>query len=392
MIKSTKYYSKKINNIADGCKQCVLGRKSVIFVTGICPKNCFYCPLSEQKKNKDVIFANERQLKNENDINAIIEEINSCNSYGAGFTGGDPLAKLERTIKYIKLLKKKFGKKFHIHLYTSPELISSDKLKQLNDSGLDEIRLHPDLLNDKLWNKIELFFYKNNKTKYQFKLGVEIPLIPRYEKHIKKLVDYFLPKINFINLNELEISDTNACHLVERKFHTKDQLSYGVAGSEELGNKLLNYINATYPDKNVHYCTCKLKDAVQLRNRLKLRAKNTARKFDIVTEDGTFIRGVIYLPELKPEFNYKKKLEKINSNKIKKEKIILKLEKSKKEIIKKFQLPSNLIEIDNQKLRLITNIGVVQHLAKEIKKIKLIPAVVEQYPTYDQMEVDVDFL
>jgi len=249
-----------------------------------------------------------------------------------------------------------------------------------------------DLINDKLWNKIELFFDKKNKIKYKFKLGVEIPLIPRYEMQIKKLVDYFLPKINFINLNELEISDTNACHLVERKFHTKNQLSYGVAGSEELGKKLLNYINATYPDKNVHYCTCKLKDAVQLRNRLKLRAKNTAKKFDIITDDGTFIRGVIYLPELKPEFDYKKELEKINSNKIKKEKILLKLEKTKKTIIDEFEIPSNLIEIDAQKLRLITNIGVVQHLAKEIKKMKLIPAIVEQYPTYDQMEVDIDFL
>ncbi len=403
MIRSTKFYSKKINNIAEGCKQCVLGRKSVVFVTGLCPKNCFYCPLSEQKKNKDVIFVNERQLKcqkskifehaqkqqfltNENDTGAIIEEVTACKSYGAGFTGGDPLVKIDRTCRYIKLLKKKFGKKFHIHLYTSPESISKERLKKLNSAGLDELRLHPDLIKDKFWNKVGLC------TGYKFIVGVEIPLIPRYEKQIKKLVDYFLPKINFLNLNELEISDTNACHLVERKFHTKDRLSYGVAGSEELGKKLLNYINTTYPKTNVHYCTCKLKDAVQLRNRLKLRAQNMKRKFDIVTKDGTFIRGVIYLPELKPEFNYKKKIEKINSQKIKKEKIMKKLNNMKKNLMTEFKIPAELIEIDDKKLRLITNIGVVEHLAKEIKKMKLIPAVVEQYPTYDQMEVNIDFL
>jgi len=91
MIK-TKYFSWKLNNLAAGCNQCILGRKLVVFVTGICPKDCFYCPLSEQKKNNDVIFANERPLRDEDDIDALIDEAALSKSWGAGFTGGDPLA------------------------------------------------------------------------------------------------------------------------------------------------------------------------------------------------------------------------------------------------------------------------------------------------------------
>jgi pyruvate formate-lyase activating enzyme-like uncharacterized protein len=48
--------------------------------------------------------------------------------------------------------------------------------------------------------------------------------------------------------------------------------------------------------------------------------------------------------------------------------------------------------VDNQKLRIITNVGVVQKLSKNLHSKGLIPAIVEQYPTWDQMEVDVEFL
>ncbi|GIU70208.1 MAG: hypothetical protein KatS3mg002_1444 [Candidatus Woesearchaeota archaeon] len=158
IIENTKYYSWKINDLPEGCKKCVSGDKLVMFVTGICPRKCPYCPLSEQKKDNDVIFANERQLTNDNDTIAIIEEAIACKSKGAGFTGGDPLSKIDRTCYYIRLLKKKFGKKFHIHLYTSMELLNDENLKKLNNSGLDELRFHPDLMNKKLWEKVKLFF------------------------------------------------------------------------------------------------------------------------------------------------------------------------------------------------------------------------------------------
>ena len=258
-MEKTKYYSWKTGELADGCKQCVLGRKLVVFVTGICPRNCFYCPLSEQKKNMDVIFANERQLVDENETNALIEEAKACKSLGAGITGGDPLSRIDRTCRYIKLLKNEFGKKFHIHLYAILETLNTKNLKMLEDAGLDELRLHPDFMSDKNWKNIDLLFDKG-KRKYSYDLGIEIPCIPGFDVQTKKLVDYFAEKIDFLNLNELEISDTNSCELVDREFVTKDKLSYGVKGSQELAINLLKYYEDKYPKLNVHYCTCKLKD------------------------------------------------------------------------------------------------------------------------------------
>jgi len=337
----------------------------------------------------DVIFANERQLIDENETNALIEEAKACKSLGAGITGGDPLARIERTSRYIKLLKKEFGKNFHIHLYAILETLNSKNLKMLEDAGLDELRLHPDFTTDKNWKNIDLLFYKG-KRKYSFDLGVEIPCIPGFDIQTKKLIDYFAGKIDFLNLNELEISDTNSCELVNRSFVTKDRLSYGVKGSEELALHLLKYCEEKYSKLNVHYCTCKLKDGVQLKERLKLRAQNTKKIFDIVTEDGTFVRGVIYSHNLKPSFGYKIILQNILP--MEKEKLLKELNDARDDLIKEFGLPDNILIVDEQKFRIITNVGVVKKLSKKLHAKGLIPAIVEQYPTWDQMEVDVEFL
>jgi pyruvate formate-lyase activating enzyme-like uncharacterized protein len=273
------------------------------------------------------------------------------------------------------------------------ETLSPKNLKMLEDAGLDELRLHPDFTSDKKWKNIELLFDVKNfeiKRKYSFDLGVEIPCIPGYDVQTKKLIDYFSDKITFLNLNELEISDTNSCELVDRKFVTKDRTSYGVKGSQELALTLLKYCSDKYPKLNVHYCTCKLKDGVQLKERLRLRANNTKKAFDIVTEDGTFVRGAIFLSNLKPSFGYMTILK--NLFPVEREKLLKELNATRKSLIDEFGLPGDMIIVDEQKLRLLTNVGVVKKLAKLLHKKGLVPAIVEQYPTWDQMEVDVEFL
>jgi pyruvate formate-lyase activating enzyme-like uncharacterized protein len=361
----------------------------VLFITGICSRDCFYCPLSDKKKSKDVIYINERRIHNKDDTAALIDEVRACGSEGVGITGGDPLAKIERTCKYIRVLKKEFGKNFHVHLYTIPESLTAKRLKMLGDAGLDELRLHPDLVNDTNWSRIFLAYDINGLPRYNYKIGIEIPAIPRYFARTKKLIDYFLDKIDFLNINELEIADTESCKLIQRKFRAKNMTSYGVAGSEQLAINLLKYVNINYPDKNVHYCTCKLKDAVQLAKRLKIRAHNTRKVFDIVTQEGTFIRGAIYDMSILPSFDYANRLENIVF--LERKKILSRLRLIRNNLIRTYKIPAEMMQIDAQKLRIITNIGIVKKLAKVIKP-RFIPAIIEQYPTYDQMEVNVEFL
>ncbi len=375
-ISKTNFYSWKKGTLPKGCSMCVRGEKLVLFVTGICPNKCFFCPISEQKAGKDVVYANEWKIAREKDI---LEEAKLTKAKGAGITGGDPLVKLDRVVHYIRLLKKKFGKKFHIHLYTPLTLVNEARLKKLYSAGLDEIRFHPMLDRPAEWPRILL------ARKFGWDVGVEIPVISGKQKETIHLLDFIEDKVDFLNLNELEISDTNVNKLVERGFKTKDNLSYAVKGSQEMALQLLNYLKKSR--LNVHYCTAQTKDKAQLSRRIKRRALNVAKKFDFVTKDGTLVRGCIYLKNLVPGVGYRKLIEKANAKLI-----IRKLNGMKAVIQKRFRIPKSLIAVDPLKLRIITSIAVVDELNRELKKLSLIPAIVEEYPTWDAMEVDVQFL
>ena len=314
-------------------------------------------------------------------METILKEAELCGAKGAGITGGDPLVKLARTVTIIKNFKQRFGQHFHIHLYTSLNLITEETLKQLYYSGLDEIRVHPDLDDRTLWSKISLL------KKFSWDVGVEIPLIPTKEKETKEVIDFIQTKIDFINLNELEISDTNANHLVEKHFLPKNSISHGVGGSEELGLRMLDYVEKKYPSLKVHYCTTTLKDRVQLAERIKRRAKNIKEIFDVVTEEGMLKRGAIYLPEINPQMT-RETLKKIKQNERLVNQFLERLNILKEELLKKFKITNT--KIDVQKLRILLSQKDVKKYAKEIKKMNLIPALVEEYPTYDGLEIEIE--
>ena len=115
----------------------------------------------------------------------------------------------------------------------------------------------------------------------------------------------------------------------------------------------------------MHYCTATLKDKVQLANRIKRRAKNVAKDYDIITKEGLLFRGAIYCK---------------NSA------------KTKKQLMREFKIPSKLIEADKDRKRLLTGAWIVNKLKKELKQKKLEIALVEEYPTWDCLNITKEFL
>ncbi|MFW6282723.1 MAG: radical SAM protein [Minisyncoccales bacterium] len=351
-IENTKFYSQKIGLLPKGCQMCVKGEKLVIYITGICPRKCFYCPLSEKRKDKDVIYINEWKT---NKIEDAIKEAKISSAKGCSFTGGDPLAKLDRTLEYIKALKKEFGKKFHIHLYTSLILLNEQTLQKLYEAGLDEIRFHPDFEKKEEWKKINL------ANKFDWDIGVEIPAIPEYEKQILELVDFCEGKIKAMTVNEFEMADLNADALMKKGYDLKEDIYHGVIGTDELMTKILQ--KSLDKSFNVHACSSTLKDRVQMQNRFKLRAKNIKTKFDIITDEGLLIRGIIEVGD-----------------------------KNLEESAKFLKEEGLEIFIDEKKNRLITYPEHVEQFADILKDLGLIPSIIEEDPTVEAFIVNRDYL
>jgi len=264
--------------LPEGCKLCHIGAKMVLFVTGICPRDCFYCPVSIERRN-EVVYANERAVSSDRDI---IEEARQMDALGTGITGGEPLLRLEDVLHYIELLKSEFGKEHHIHLYTSlaPE---KETIEKLAEAGLDEIRFHPPV---DMWGEIRESKYSRSiaHSKEQgLDVGIEIPAINGIEKVAEFAKEYDC----FLNLNELEFSDSNAEKMKSKGFVLESDLSNAVEGSSDIANRIVPGAG------KMHFCSSTYKDAVQLRERLIRIARNVARDFDEITDDGTIIYGEI---------------------------------------------------------------------------------------------------
>jgi pyruvate formate-lyase activating enzyme-like uncharacterized protein len=333
-IKKSEFSSYYLNGIPKGCKQCVKGRKLVLFITGLCSRGCKYCPLSKLRKNVDKIWANERECQK---INEVIKEVEMGNAHGMGITGGDPLLKIDRTIKYAKALKKRF-KNFHIHLYASTKLVNKKILQRLS-KVLDEIRFHPEFTNtDKELEKIklaQLYFKKSN-------IGIEIPIFPDKKEEEFELIKKFSKDIGFVNLNELEIGESNFDYITNKYIMSAD--SYTIKDSKKAGLWILKQCEKSKLKIKVHLCTAETKNWYQFRNRLK---NYKILPFGKKTDEGT----VIYF--FTDDFEIKKELKKKDYF----------IDKTKKRIILN---PKKILQ----------------------KKLKCKIFKVEEYPTEDKIEVE----
>ncbi|MEE9594502.1 MAG: radical SAM protein [Candidatus Hydrothermarchaeales archaeon] len=337
-----------IGDLPRGCELCKKGAKLVLFVTGVCGKGCYYCPLSEKRRGKDVSWANERPVVTADDV---LEEARRMRAKGAGVTGGEPMLKFDRTIEYMRLLKDEFGDDFHLHLYTA-RLLGRQKLTRLKEAGLDEIRFH--LMGDGLWRSVE------KAVEVGLTTGIEIPVLPGEEERIigtaERLKDV---GGSFMNQNELEMVDVWSG--VGEGMRTKSDESYGVAGSEETALKVLE----SGLSFNLHYCSSSFKDGVQLRNRLRRTAENTARKFEEVTDEGLLFKGVVELDDPSKET----------------------LTSLRDRIAEDFGIPLNMLALDVGKLRLETSPEITAYLAEENQRKGLVYSLVEEYPTWDGLQV-----
>jgi len=339
----------RTKSLPRGCRLCRKGSKMVLLVTGRCALSCYYCPLSEAKKNRDVTYANELLVEKDEDV---ISEAEAIGARGTGITGGDPLMVMDRTVRYIRMLKERFGVAHHIHLYTAT--IDRESYLRLQEAGLDELRIHPPI--DR-WKDLSSLRIAESVKGLEMKVGFEVPAVPGEKEGLVALCRYAADNhLDFVNLNELEVSETNCQAMMERGFTVRSDVSSAMSGSQELAEEVVREMGEVLP---IHFCSSSFKDQVQLRERLKRRAKHVARPMDLVTSEGMILLGLV-LDE--PE----------------KAMLILREE---------FEVPDDLMHLDEKKKRLEVASWVLEDLAPSLPfKCYL----VEEYPTADRLEVERD--
>jgi pyruvate formate-lyase activating enzyme-like uncharacterized protein len=339
-----------------GCIQCQAGSKLVLFVTGKCHWMCDYCPLSETRREIDVMYANEKPCENFADV---IEEAKAMNATGTGITGGDPLMAKERSIEAIKELKDAFGSEHHIHLYTSIPF-NPEFAVEFQKVGLDEIRFH--LLNLELEKYVPTI---KACAEIGLLTGIELPAEPDKEDRLEELIEELKDvPITFLNLNELEITVGNYENMELRGFNISNEITAGAKGSAELALKLKERVNAGNYGYHLKFCTSSYKDAGQLRARFSRRAKANLQPWEEISEDDTIIFGAIYSSAENVE-------DYID------------------DLINEFGIDSRWIHWNSQFERIELPISLVDEISDEIE----IPcAQIEVHPTHERLEVGLIWL
>ena len=266
-----------VGRLPDGCIHCMHGSKIVVFVTGLCGDRCFYCPVSPARLYRDVAYVDEEPLEG---LWSVVEEAYRVGADGASITGGDPLARLGRTLRVIKLLKEVFGDGFHIHLYTSGRYATAEALRLLEEAGLDEIRFHP--TEDWMIDRIE----KALRVLRKARVGVEVPVLPDRVEELKRLIERLdRMGVEFINLNELEASERNMRQLILRGYRVSGSKPV-VEGSREAGEAVVRWAAEKGLRISVHFCPAVYKDSVQMRLRLVRKAMRIRKGYEEVTPEG----------------------------------------------------------------------------------------------------------
>ena len=349
----------------EGCIQCQMGSKLVLFITGNCHWQCDYCPLSETRRDIDWMFAYERRCES---FDEVIEEARAMRATGAGITGGDPLMARERTLQGISRLKEEFGPGFHIHMYTSIPF-REEWAADFAESGLDEIRFHfLDLDAEKYRDTISAC------SKAGIITGVEIPCEPDREDDLLILLEELREfDISFLNVNELEITVGNHDNMELRGFNLSTEITAGASGSSEIALSMRDRVQAAErgdPDPvdgtirepygfHLKFCTAVYKDSGQMRRRFLRRGEATIAPHEILTDDGTLVFGAVDSAEES-------------------------MEEWMDEITRVTGLPRRFLLWDDKSKRIEMPLSVAEAIAEEVSASV---SMVEVLPTHERLEV-----
>lgn len=109
------------------------------------------------------------------------------------------------------------------------------------------------------------------------------------------------------------------------------------------------------------------------------------KAYNKITAEGTIVRGCVYLE--KPGFHATTLVQQRDQKNL-----LAELRNVKNILATELRIQRSMLEIDTKKARIITSEKIVRRYADALKRMKLVPAVVEEIPEQNFLDVQIDFL
>lgn len=265
----TKLYTHKIS---PGCDLCGRGGWSCLFINGVCNARCFYCPSTQKEKGQPMTSSVE--FSNPQDYAAYV---NAFNIQGVSFSGGEPFMTFDRVLTFLKTLRARVTHPLYIWMYTNGILVTEDKLKQLRDSGLDEIRF------DLSANHYTLDALKKALGIIPC-VTVEIPAIPEdLEKTRNMVKELHGLGVDHLNLHQLRCTPHNTDAFIKKGYTFLHGPGVTVLETELTALELIRYTQTENIALPINYCSFTYRNQFQGSG----AKKRTALKIKSAHEDIT---------------------------------------------------------------------------------------------------------
>jgi len=249
LFKDTKPYH---HQISKGCQICGSGKWSCLFITNQCNANCFYCPA---KQDQDELPSTQG-LNFENPAD-YAEYVKYFGFKGVSFSGGEPFLFFDRTLEYLKAVRKICGKDVYIWMYTNGILVTQEKLKKLAEEGLDEIRFD-----------IGATAYSLDKVKLAKGVipvvSIEIPAVPEEKDKLLKLLPQMVEAgVHHLNLHQMRLTPYNVNKVVKRGYTIINAEKPIVMESELAALEVIQYAKEQDLELGINYCSFHFKNRFQ---------------------------------------------------------------------------------------------------------------------------------
>ncbi len=258
------------NHLSSACEACKNGIGTMTsYISFQCHRNCFFC-FNPNQENFEAYFNRKNNWSSE------LEQIKNQGGIltHIALTGGEPLLYSDDTIAFFKKSKELFPAA-HRRLYTSGDLLTEDILKNLQQTGLEEIRFSYKIEDDKSLK--EKILHQMDLAKFYIPtVIVEMPVMPDSEEEMKSLLKC-LDHMGIFGINLLELGfpyynqgafSAKGYQLKYPPYQTLYNFSYAgglpIAGSEVIALRLLRYAVKEKLNLGIHYCSLENKNFGQL--------------------------------------------------------------------------------------------------------------------------------